>query len=534
MRQRNAMKPLALTLLLSFLLSPLCEAATQEKVLRRSLQSSPETLDPHTSIGIHPLMVIRDLFEGLTNASPDNGVLPGVAEKWEISEDGKHYKFYLRKNAKWSDGTSVLAKHFVRGMRRAITPKTAAPKASLMYIIENAEAILKGKIKNVKKLGVRYEGDHILHIQLAYPNPYFLNMLTHSVFFPMRGSFMAKYAKRFPKDKKFITNGAYSLSDWQPQGSITLKKNPHYWDSEKVAIDKVIHIPVEDQNVLFKMYRAGEVDFAYVIPDSQYKYIKQNFAAEFKGGPYLSTAGLGCNLLRAPFKDKPKLRKALSMAINREFIVDKVTGTGETPAYSWMDPSMKDAAIPFVDYKELPFAQQFELAQKLYQEAGYSKDNPLEVELRYDTNENHKRLVIAVASMWKKLGVRVKLINEELKVFLTNRRMRQVTEAFRNFYQMDFYDPYSFTQLFLDGSGMNMTGYSSPEYETAYKNAVQVADPQERMTAFKNVAAMAQDSHALIPLYHSVIKRLVKPYVKGYEHNSLDIIYSKNLDIVRQ
>lgn len=530
MLRRITFTSLALTLLLSSLYSPTLEA---EKVLKRSIQSSPETLDPHTSIGIHPLMVIRDLFEGLTNAAPDNGVLPGVAEKWDISEDGKHYTFYLRKNAKWSDGSPLLAKHFVKGLRRAINPKTAASKASLLYIIENAEDIVKGTIKDVKKLGVRYEGDHILHLHLAYPNPYFLNMLTHSIFFPMRGSFMAKYANRFPKDEKFISNGAYILSDWQPTGGITLKKNPHYWDSANVKIDRVIHIPVEDQNALFKMYRAGGVDFTYVIPDSQYKTIKRDFGDEFKGGAYLSTAGIGCNLTRPPFKDNLNLRKALSMAINRDFIVDKVTGTGETPAYSWMDPSMKDASIPYLSYKDTPFDQQFAEAQRLYQEAGYSPDKPLEVELRYDTNENHKRLVIAVASMWKKLGVNVKLINEELKVFLTNRRLRQVTEAFRNFYQMDFYDPYSFTQLFLDGSGMNMTGYSNPEYEAAYKEAVQITDPAERQAAFYNVAKMAQDSHALIPLFHSVIKRLVKPYVKGYQHNSLDIIYSKNLDIVK-
>ena len=184
MLRRITFTSLALTLLLSSLYSPTLEA---EKVLKRSIQSSPETLDPHTSIGIHPLMVIRDLFEGLTNAAPDNGVLPGVAEKWDISEDGKHYTFYLRKNAKWSDGSPLLAKHFVKGLRRAINPKTAASKASLLYIIENAEDIVKGTIKDVKKLGVRYEGDHILHLHLAYPNPYFLNMLTHSIFFPMRG-----------------------------------------------------------------------------------------------------------------------------------------------------------------------------------------------------------------------------------------------------------------------------------------------------------------------------------------------------------
>lgn len=533
MQRRIALKKLTLTLTFLALFSPLHAMDSQEKVLRRSLQSSPETLDPHTSIGIHPLIVIRDLFEGLTNAAPDNGVLPGVAERWEISEDKKTYKFYLRKDAKWSDGAPLVARDFVKGIRRAVTPETAASKASLLYILENAEDILKGKIKDIKQVGAIYEGDHILYLKLAYPNPYFLNMLTHSIFFPMRDTFMAQYGKQFPKDEKFISNGAYQLTDWQPTGGITLKKNPHYWDASNVKIDKVIHIPIEDQNALFKMYRAGDIDFTYVIPDSQYKTIKRDYPDEFKGGPYLSTAGIGCNLLRPPFKDNEKLRKALSMAIHREFIVDKVTQTGETPAYSWMDPSMKDALIPLLDYAKTPFEQQLEEAKKLYKEAGYGPDKQLEVELRYDTNENHKRLVIAVASMWKKLGVNVKLINEELKVFLTNRRLRQVTEAFRNFYQLDYYDPYSFTQLFLENSGMNNTGYSNPEYEKAYKEASQLTDDEQRKQTFFNVAKMAQDSHALIPLFHSVIKRLVKPYVKGYVHNSLDIIYSKNLDIVK-
>jgi oligopeptide transport system substrate-binding protein len=219
------------------------------------------------------------------------------------------------------------------------------------------------------------------------------------------------------------------------------------------------------------------------------------------------------------------------MAINRDFIVDKVTGTGETPAYSWMDPSMKDVSIPLLSYHNLPYDKRVEEAKKLIAEAGYSESKPLEVELRYDTNENHKRLVIAVASMWKKVGVKVKLVNEELKVFLSNRRMKQVTEAFRNFYQMDYYDPYSFTQLYLADSGMNMTGYSDPTYEADYKKASATTDPVERNKEFYALAQKAQDSEALIPIFHSVIKRLVKPYVKGYQHNSLDIVYSKNLSI---
>lgn len=499
-----------------------------EQHLRRSIQSSPDTLDPHVALGIHPLIVLRDLYEGLVNASPNNEALPGVATKWDVSDDGKEYTFYLRPNAKWSDGTSVTAEHFVYGWKRALDPKTTSLKASLLYIVENAEEIVKGT-KTLDDLGIKAIDTHILKIRLHNPYPYFLNLLTHSVFFPLLPSQVEKYGQNFAKPGIMITNGAFTLEEWNPQSKILLKKNPYYWDHENVKLTNVSYYPIEDQNALFKLYRANDIDFTYIIPDSQYEFVRKNFANEFRGGPYFSTAGIGFNLTRPPFKDNPKLRKALSLAINREFICERITKTGEIPAYSWVHPSIKDVKYSSFFYKDMTQAERLTLAKKLLAEAGYSKDKPLEVELRYDTNDNHKKLVLAISTMWKDLGVKTHLINEELKVFLQNRQMKQVTEVFRNFWQLDYFDPFSFTQLYLSDSGMNTTGYNCPKYDDLYKKAMESAEQKEREENFYKLSKKALDSHALIPIFNSVIKRLVKPWVKGYEHNSLDIVYSKNL-----
>ncbi|MDP1723513.1 MAG: peptide ABC transporter substrate-binding protein [Alphaproteobacteria bacterium] len=498
--------------------------------LRRSIQSSPDTLDPHVALGIHPLSVLRDLYEGLTNASADNEALPGVATKWDISEDRKKYTFHLRHDAKWSDGTPVTAEHFVFGWKRALDPKTTSPKADLIYIIENAEEIVKGT-KKIDDLGIKAIDPYTFEVTLRNPYPYFLNLLTHSIFFPLLPSQIEKYGQNFAKPGIMVSNGAFTLEEWQPQSKILLKKNPHYWDQENVKLTNVSFYPIEDQNALFKLYRANDIDFTYIIPDSQYDFVRKNFPNEFKGGSYLTTAGIGFNLTRPPFKDNLKLREALSLAINREFICERITKTGEIPAYSWVDPSIKEINAPSFSYKNMTQAERLKLAKKLYKEAGYSKEKPLEVELRYDTNDNHKKLVLAISTMWKDLGVKTHLVNEELKVFLQNRQLKQVTEAFRNFWNLDYFDPFSFTQLYLSYSGMNTSGYNCTAYDDLYKKAMASAESQEREESLYNLSKMALESHALLPIFHSVTKRLVKPWVEGYEHNSLDIVYSKNLSI---
>lgn len=507
----------------------LCASAeSSQQHLRRSIQSSPDTLDPHVAFGIHPLSVLRDLYEGLTNASPDNDALPGVATNWDISENRKEYTFYLRKDAKWSDGTPVTAEHFVYGWKRALDPKTASTKVNLLYIIENAEEIVKGT-KKIEDLGIKAIDAHTFKVTLRNPYPYFLNLLTHSIFFPLLPSQVEEHGQNFAKPGIMVSNGAFTLEEWSPQSKILLKKNQHYWDHDHVKLDFVSYYPIEDQNALFKLYRANDIDFTYIIPDSQYDFVRKNFPNEFKGGSYFSTAGIGFNLTRPPFKDNLKLREALSLAINREFICERITKTGEIPAYSWVDPSIKEVKAPSFSYKNMTQAERLALAKKLYNEAGYSKEKPLEVELRYDTNDNHKKLVLAISTMWKDLGVKTHLVNEELKVFLQSRQMKQVTEAFRNFWQLDYFDPFSFTQLYLSDSGMNTTGYSNAEYDNLYKKAMESAEPEQREENLYNLSKMALESHALIPIFNSVIKRLVKPWVKGYEHNSLDIVYSKNL-----
>jgi oligopeptide transport system substrate-binding protein len=499
-------------------------------ILKRSLQASPDTLDPHTALGIHPLAVLRDLFDALVNVGGDNSPIPGVAERWEISKDGKNYTFYLRDNAKWSDGSQVTAQDFVYSWQRCVNPYTASPKATLFDIVKNASEIIRGELPP-EQLGVEAIDKTTLKVELKSPYPYFLNMLSHNVFFPLPAHLLESKGRNFAKPKVLISNGAFTLDAWRPQSDIILKKNPHYWQSDKVKLDYVHFIPIEDQSALIKLYRTNDIDVSYIIPDSQYKFVQENFPAEFKTGPHLCTYGFGFNVLHAPFKDRPLLRKALSMVIDRNQIVSRVTKAGERPAYSWINSSVNEIKPLNPDYASWSQAERTAKAKEYFKDAGYGPQNKLQVQLRYDTNENHKKIAIAISSMWKKLGVQTQLINEELKVFLQNRRLRQVTQAFRNVWTHDYYDPFSFLVMFGGDSSFNTTGYNNPKFDDLIKQGYETADKVERRKLFLQATKIAQDANVVIPIYDNVIKRLVKPWVVGYHNNSLDILYSKDISI---
>ena len=506
-------------------------SALTDKTLNRSLQSSPDTLDPHTSIGIHSLAILRDVFEGLVNIGPDLSAIPGVAEKWDISDDQKIYTFYLNPQAKWSNGQPVTAHDFEFSWKRSVDPMTASPKSTLYNIIHHAEDIIEGKKKS-SQLGVKALSDHIFQVQLIAPYPYFLNLISHNVFFPLPKKLVQDHPRDFTRAHLLITNGAFSIKDWSPQSNILLVKNKHYWDAKNVKLDYVNFIPVEDQNNLMKLYRTNKIDFTYIIPDAQFNFIKDNFPDEFKVNPHLCIYGFGFNILRAPFKDNKDLRQALSMAIDRDQIVRHITKSGETPAYSWMHPSLKDKVdIISLKYNQLTQKERIQKAKEILKRQNISPKNPIEIELRFDINENHKKIAIAIASMWKKLGVHTKLVNEELKVFLQNRRLKTVTQAFRNVWTHDYYDPFNFLVMFSGESSFNTTGYNSKKFNSLYNQAQLEFDKQKRNDLLYQATEIAQDDHALMPVYNSVIKRLVKPWVKHYQGNPLDAIYSKYLDI---
>jgi len=503
-----------------------------EQVLRRGNGAEPQTLDPHKAEGIPSSRILRGLFEGLTAEAPNGDIVPGVAETWELGDDGTVYTFRLRRNAKWSNGDPVTAQDFVFGLRRSVDPATGSKYSQILAPIRNAQDVITGA-KPPEALGVEALDDHTLRITLNAPTPYFLGLLNHSSTYPVHAESVRRFGERFSRPGNLVSNGAYVLKEWVVQAQIEVVRNPQYWDDANTTIDRVIYFPIENQSTELKRYRAGELDWTDELPNDQFQWVKENMGEAMTIAPWIGTYYYGFNLTRPPFKDNPKLRRALSMAIDREILTEKVTQFGEIPAYGWVPPGISHYESCTLDYASWPREKRLAEARRLYQEAGYSKSNPLVTEIRYNTQENHKKIAIAVAAMWKQnLGVQASLLNEEWKVFLENRKQKQVTQVFRAGWIGDYNDPYTFAELMLSNHGLNDSAYRNPDYDALLEQASRTVDEAPRMKLLHEAECTMLNDHPVAPIYFYVTKRLVRPTVGGYENNIMDHHYSKHFYII--
>ncbi|MDG9668860.1 peptide ABC transporter substrate-binding protein [Hahella sp. CR1] len=502
----------ALTLTLSLLGAPIAQADT---TLRIGNQGEPASLDPHFLSGDWENRIAGDLFMGLTTEDPEGNAIPGAAESWTVSDDGLVYTFKIRDH-KWSDGQPVTAQDFEYAMRRILLPETAAEYASLLYIIKNGEELNTGKAKP-EDLGVHALDDKTLEITLKGPAPFLISMLTHYTAFPVPKHIVEKYGKDWTKKEHIATNGPYKLVEWLPNTHVKVTKNELFWDAANVKIDNVIFYPQEDAAALIKRMRAGEIDCIYKFPSGQIDWLRQNMPEETKIAPYLGTYYYPINTKRAPFTDK-RIRQALSMAIDREIIMDKVLKTGELPAYSMVPPGTSNYKEPsYVTWKSMPMADRITKAKELMKEAGYGDDKHLKVQLRYNTDDNHKRIAIAVAQMWKKIGVETELFNSEVKVHYAELKQGNF-EVARAGWVADYNDPQNFLFLLESTSkSLNYGNYDNPEYDKLMEDAYLESDLKKRAQIMGKAEAIAMEDAPIIPIYYYVSKNLVSTKIKGWK-----------------
>lgn len=503
-----------------------------QQVLHKGNGAEPQTLDPHRAEGVPSSNILRDLFEGLVSEAPDGALLPGVAKSWEISADGKVYTFRLRADARWSNGDPVTAADFVFGLRRSVDPRTLSQYSSILYPIENAEQIVNGQ-KAPDTLGVTAPDEFTLIIRLTAPAPYLLGLLTHSTTYPVHRASVEQYGDRFIRPGNLVSNGAYTLDEWVVQSRIKLIRNDRYWDNANTTIDEVYYYSIENADAELKRYRAAELDITEALPYRQLKWLRRNLADELTISPYLGSYYFGFNVTRPPFRNNVKLRRALSMAINREIITERIVGAGEIAAYGWVPPVVNyQGQQP--EWAKWTQEERENEARRLYRDAGYSEDKPLDVEIMYNTSENHKRISIAISSMWKQvLGVKTQLVNQEWKVFLETRKRKEITQIFRDGWIGDYNDAFSFAQLMHSANGLNGSGYSSPGYDLLIDRAAVQGDPTERIRLLEEAERILLDDMPIIPIYFYVSKHLVKPWVGGYEANIMDHHYTKHLYILK-
>ncbi|WP_249023926.1 peptide ABC transporter substrate-binding protein [Suttonella ornithocola] len=389
----------------------------------------------------------------------------------------------------------------------------------------------KEKKKNLDTLGVKALDDHTLQVTLNHPTPYFLGMLVNAVTYPVPKAVVEKYGKEWTKPEHMVSNGAFTLSDWQPQAQVTLSKSSTYYGADKVSLDKVIYYPTEEQSAAFKRYRAGELDFTSDIPSEQLQWANEHLKDEVKISPYLGTFYYGFNLTKPPFKDNPKLREALTLAVDRVPITDKITAAGEVPTTSFVVEGIEHYTPYVPEYTKFSNEERLARAKKAYAEAGYSKANPLKVELLYNTNENNKKISIALAAMWKQaLGVETKLVNKEWKSYLTDRRNYD-TQLFRGSWIGDYNDANTFLDLFVTGGGSNTVGLDDPKYNQLIAEAAKETNTTKRAELLHQAEKRLLDNYSLIPIYNFVSKHMVKSNVSGYVPNVMDHWQSKYITI---
>ena len=505
---------------------------TRESVLNRGLGVEPESLDIHKSRTNQAGDVQRDLGEGLMGYAADGTLIQGTAERVELSEDGLLYTFRLRADGRWSNGDKVTAQDFVYSFRRLVDPATAAfyAQQSLGDVV-NATEIIAGK-RPVEDLAVEAIDDLQLRITLRYPVPYFLALLTHPSTFPLHRPSVELHGDAHARPGNLVSNGAYKLQEWELGSYIEIVRNEHFRLNDNTAIDRVRHHITPEDTVELNRYRAGELDVTFSVPSEVFEQMQEERPDELKVSPYLAVYYYGFNLARAPFRDRPKLRQALSMAIDREILTENVTGRGEAPAYGWVPPGTGNYEPRQFLYANLSKQERHTKARELYREAGFSEDKPFRVEIRYNTADSHKRVALAVQSMWREvLGVESTLINEEAQVLLENIRMQQATQVFRSSWTGDYNDAHTFLSVMESDNPSNLTGFSNKEFDELMNKAATQSDPGLRQVYLEEAEKLLLSEHPVIPLYFYVNKNMVSPRVRGWEDNVLNYHYSQHLSL---
>lgn len=496
-------------------------------MLRRGLPGEPQTLDPHVADDTYSFQVIRDLYQGLTAEDRNGHIVPGVANSWTVDKTGVNYTFYLRPEARWSDGSPVLAPEFVAGLRRAVDPKTASGSASLLAPIKGASEIISGR-KKVNELGVVAIGDLSIQIELEHPAPFILQILSQPISAPQHLSTHLA-AEVGPPSKGEPTNGSYVLVSRVPGSFIELARNQQYWDAANVAIEHVRYVNSESETTEIREYIAGQLDLTFTIPMPDLARISRNYGPEVQSAPILGTQYLALNVTEPPLKNNRDIRQALSMAVDRDQIAQQVM-MGVTPAYSFVAKGVTGYTPSVYEWSTWSRQRQLEVAKILFAKAGYSPVKPLHLKLYFNRDEGIQRIMLAIATSWKKnLGVDSELIVDEFRVFLSGRKDRHRWDVTRLGWNADYDDPESFLDVFASTNSENDPGYVSASYNQLIDRAKTESKNDKRMELLQQSEQVLLDDYPIIPIYFYTARRLVKPYLRGAELTPMNHTYSKDL-----
>jgi oligopeptide transport system substrate-binding protein len=496
------------------------------QILKVGNGSEPQDLDPQNITGDTEHKLMTALFEGLVTAAPEDlRPVPGVAERWDISDDGKVYTFHLRENAKWSNGEPILASELVESYQRILSPRMAAEYAYLIYnFVAGAKEYYDGKITDFAQVGFKAPNERTLQVTLKNPTPYLLKIIaTHYAWTPVPVKVVKKFGsldqKRtaWTRAGNLVSNGPFLLKEWLPTQRIIAARNPHYWDAKTVKLDEVHFLPVDDISTDERNFRTGQVHMTYELPNAKVDTYRAQHPEALRIDPWLSVYFYRCNVARPPLNDK-RVRRALALAIDRESLVKNVTRGGQQPAYAVSYPGTA-GYMP-----QARLTGTLDDAKKLLADAGFPEGRGMPaIELLYNTSENHRATAEAIQQMWRqKLGVNIQLLNQEWKVYLDMQHTKNFTLQ-RGGWAADYVDPHVFLEIFETDSGNNDTNWGNAEYDRLLQEALAAKTETARYAIYQKMDAILVDELPVIPIYYYTRVRAVSPKVKGYYASLLDL-----------
>ncbi|MCL2892139.1 peptide ABC transporter substrate-binding protein [Brenneria tiliae] len=512
---------------------PAGTALADKQEIVRHIKDEPASLDPIKAVGLMEAQVSRDLFEGLVNQDAQGNIIPGVAQRWQTS-DNRTFIFTLRGDARWSNGEPLTAKDFVYSWRRLVAPENSSPFAWFARLagIANAEQIIEGKAPP-DQLGVTAVDDHTLKVQLSKPVPYFVSLLANFSLFPVHQATVEKYGNDWTKPGNLVGNGAFKLQQRVVNEKLVLTPNDYYWDHANTQLTKVTFVPINQESNATKRYLAGDIDITESFPKNMYRKLLQELPGQVYTPEQLGTYYYAFNTQRAPTNDV-RVRKALSYAIDRQVIAEKVLGTGEKPAYHFtpdVTAGFKPGQSLLQQYGQDELDAQ---AKALIFAAGYGPGKPMKLSLLYNTSENHQKIAIAIASMWKtKLGVDVRLVNQEWQTYIDSRNSGNF-DVVRASWVGDYNEASTFLSLLTSRHSGNIARFNHADYDRLMDEAGNQTNAEALNADYNRAEQILLEEAPIAPIYQYTNGRLIKPWVKGYPiANPEDVAYSHTLYIVK-
>ena len=520
------------------------EKLSANQVLYMGNGAEPKDLDPSLITGEPEGNVVNNLFEGLVSLDDNLNPTPGMAESWTLSSDGKVYTFKIRKNAKWSDGKDITADDFVWSWTRTLDPMTASEYAYQLYYVVNGEAYNTGKMKDPKQLGLKAVDSHTFQVTLANPTPFFLKLAAFYTLYPTPKHVVTKFnMSQWTKEGNMVSNGPYKLVEWKLNRHIKVVPNEFYWDKDKVKLKEVYFYPTENSDTEEKMFLSGKLHITSTVPSVRIPFYEADLKKKGDSSVYQAHAQLASYFYRFNTKRKPtddwRVRRALALTIDRRALIKNVLHGAQIPATSFT-PALNGYSYKS-DLPESVSPAAIAEAKKLLAEAGYPEGKGMPpVDILYNTLEAHKKIAVAIQSMWKtNLGINVGLFNQEWKVYLDTEKRMDYTIS-RAGWVADYPDPNTFLDLFVTGGGNNKTGWSNKDYDNYIKMAGQTADESKRLEDFQKAEAILMKEMPMLPIYFYSRARLVSRQLRVLKNgtsgvwvpNLIDRIVFKNFVLV--